>query len=651
MKKILFFLIALGSFFHVAVCQKIFKERNLLTGIGKNELTELIPEFGDWRPYPLLNDRDAWQMVPSLLKDSIIKKAHTLIGTGYVSVPATAYLEYVRSGKRVGGGSNSEKLTYMMLAEIFENKGVFIDEIINGVWAICEASSWVGSAHLHMQKVGSGLPDVTDPVVDLGVGSTVNLLCFAEYYFGEKFDAVNPLIRKRLYSEVNERLLIPCLERNDFWWMGNGPYLINNWNPWICSNWLMAILIFEKDSARRIEAIWKTCQIVDKFINSYPDDGGCDEGPAYWFHAGGHLFDYLEILYTATNGKINKYSEPLIQEIARYLYRVHIADDYFVNFADAGSKSLMIHINQETVFRYGQRIGDSVLMAFAASFPPVPASEFLRYKFSAYRTFRYLFAYNEFTGFKGATPFPGSWFFPDRQVMISRDKAGSADGFFVAAKGGHNNESHNHNDVGNYIVYFDGKPVIIDAGVGEYNAKTFSDKRYEIWTMQSQYHNLPSVNGVMEEPGEIYAARNVVFKEEAGIVDFTLDIAGAYPSQAGVESWIRTIKHDKGNTITVTEKYKLSEIKDSTTLNMLLAVKPQLIPPNTIHLGIPENDSVYLEFKYDCKIWRPSVETIIIEDTQLEGAWGKQLYRLKLTGIKPAKTGKCSIVLVPIKKS
>ena len=106
MKKILFFLIALGSFFHVAVCQKIFKERNLLTGIGKNELTELIPEFGDWRPYPLLNDRDAWQMVPSLLKDSIIKKAHTLIGTGYVSVPATCllytsekYLKYLVDGK------------------------------------------------------------------------------------------------------------------------------------------------------------------------------------------------------------------------------------------------------------------------------------------------------------------------------------------------------------------------------------------------------------------------------------------------------------------------------------------------------------------------------------------------------------------------
>src|SRR5690242_21194986 len=47
------------------------------------------------------------------------------------------------------------------------------------------------------------------------------------------------------------------------------------------------------------------------------------------------------------------------------------------------------------------------------------------------------------------------------QVMAARATAGSAQGLYVAAQGGHNAESHNHNDVGNFIVYANGEPVLI----------------------------------------------------------------------------------------------------------------------------------------------------------------------------------------------
>ena len=49
-------------------------------------------------------------------------------------------------------------------------------------------------------------------------------------------------------------------------------------------------------------------------------------------------------------------------------------------------------------------------------------------------------------------------------------------GFFFGAKGGFNAESHNHNDVGSCVMYFDGKPCLIDLGREEYTAKTFSSK-------------------------------------------------------------------------------------------------------------------------------------------------------------------------------
>ncbi len=90
-----------------------------------------------------------------------------------------------------------------------------------------------------------------------------------------------------------------------------------------------------------------------------------------------------------------------------------------------------------------------------------------------------------------------------------RSSEGSAEGLYLAAQGGHNAESHNHNDVGNFIVYADGEPAIIDVGVETYTAKTFSAQRYEIWTMQSAYHNLPTVNGVMQGAGRQFEARDV----------------------------------------------------------------------------------------------------------------------------------------------
>ena len=107
--------------------------------------------------------------------------------------------------------------------------------------------------------------------------------------------------------EVNRRILTPNLERDDFWWMGFRGGRINNWNPWINSNWLTVVLLLEQDEERRMQAVYKIMQSLDLFIDSYPDDGGCDEGPGYWGRAAGSLYDSLELLHSASEGRISIY--------------------------------------------------------------------------------------------------------------------------------------------------------------------------------------------------------------------------------------------------------------------------------------------------------------------------------------------------------
>ena len=84
----------------------------------------------------------------------------------------------------------------------------------------------------------------------------------------------------------------------------------------------------------------------------------------------------------------------------------------------------------------------------------------------------------------------------------------------LGAKFGSNGDSHNHNDTGSVTVYKDGRPFLIDIGVESYTQKTFSPQRYEIWTMQSAWHNLPTFDGVQQLPGAEYYRRSVSVSEQ-----------------------------------------------------------------------------------------------------------------------------------------
>lgn len=79
-----------------------------------------------------------------------------------------------------------------------------------------------------------------------------------------------------------------------------------------------------------------------------------------------------------------------------------------------------------------------------------------------------------------------SVWYPSVGILVSRSEA-----WVAGVKAGCNNDSHNHNDVGSVTLYRDGRPLLVDIGVETYSKKTFSAQRYEIWTMQSSWHNLP----------------------------------------------------------------------------------------------------------------------------------------------------------------
>jgi hypothetical protein len=415
--------------------------------------------------------------------------------------------------------------------------------------------------------------------------------------------------------------------------MGFGGRVVNNWNPWICSNWLAAVLILEKNEARRVQSIHKILQCLDNFLNPYPKDGGCDEGPGYWDRAGGSLFDCLELLQSASAGKIDIFDRPLIKEIGKYITKAYICHPYFINFADAAAR---INASASLIFRYGKNIGDEDMMGFGAFLADKQGlgKDYIRGSFGSLgRVLPTLFQLEKLLEAESREPLVRDAWLPELQVMAARSVEGSNKGFYVAAKGGHNAESHNHNDVGNFIVYADGYPVFIDVGVETYTAKTFSNRRYEIWTMQSAFHNLPTINGFMQKNGRDYRAKGVRYKAMEKSATFSLDISPAYPEEAKVRSWIRTITLNRGKNVVIHDKYQLGEATQKLQMTLMSWRKPVLGKEGEINLESPEGipDLEPIVVRYEKKKFVANVEAIPLEDARLRTSWGRQLYKVVLT--------------------
>lgn len=620
-----------------------YYHRDFLSGSCSEKELEawLASGLEDWNPYPRYTDRASWKALNDSIKSSLLGLGNERMEYTWPVIPAHTYLDFIRKGDR----DPYQEISYerrhalmdLVLAELTEGQGRFMDQIVNGIWSICEESFWGVPAHLFMQQAGTDLADVEDPVVDLFAAETGALLAWTDYLLGPELDSISPMIRKRMALETDRRILTPLLEVDDYWWMGFAPKdnYLNNWNPWINSNWITALLVFEKDSFRRAKALHKSLRSLDEFLNEYAEDGGCDEGPNYWSRAGASLFDCLELLHSATDGKIDIYGESVIQEMARFIYRAHIAGPFYINFADTHGR---LTVNSELIYRFGKRIEDPKMMAFGAYTYQLQKSFT---KSSIGRKLPEIFNFEELAAAKAKPAYLRDVWLPQTEIMMARSEAGKGKGFFLAAMGAHNDQSHNHNDVGTFIIYADGKPALIDLGVETYRKQTFSADRYKIWTMQSAYHNLPTIGGVMQEWGSHRKATEVTYIKEGPITQLSMDIAQAYPDSAGLKSWKRSWVFDRRQErIQLAESFELKK-KGPEIMLSFMTPGPVRLEEGEVIIFL-DGDFYTLPkvaMKYDTKLFEVNMEKIELEDPRLRDIWGDSVTRVVLTLKKATSKG------------
>ena len=638
---------ALLFFLHSTFCCIADVPRNLLqNSTTKEQLRTYLLTTPNWTGYPAYQDRTGWDALMGTNKMQLISEGEKNIGYVWKVIPATAYLEYERSGNRVvmenPYNANTKALLSLLIAELAEGKGRFMDAIIDGVWSTCDMSSWVLSAHLPVQRTHRNLPEQNEVIIDLVSGDMGSLLSWTWYFFHQEFDKVNPAIAKRIHSLIESRLLNPYLERSDYWWQALDPTsnrLVNNWNPWCNSNVLLCFLLMEQDPAKKVEGIYKTMVSTDKFINYVKEDGACEEGPSYWGHAAGKLYDYLQVLYRATNGRISLFENKMIKDMGEYIARSYVGKGWVVNFADAAAR---YSGDEGIIFRYGKAVGSQEMCAFAAQlfkqsknkFDPFEPRDF-------FRTLENILTYPSLLLEKPSLPnFTTTWY-PQTEFCYMR----TSEGLFVAAKGGFNNESHNHNDVGTFSLYVNETPFFVDAGVGTYTRQTFSAERYDIWTMQSDYHNLPMINGVSQRFGAQYKAAAVTCNTTKQLLQ--MNIAGAYPAEARVKKWQRTYALQQ-SVFHIYDVFELDSVQAPNRVHFLTWAKPTLLKKGLIELI--KNES-RLTLAYNPAQFEFAFEVIPQTDKRLSSVWGQELFRIVLTSKIDAKKGRYDFTITANKKN
>ena len=633
MKKII---LAVATFISISANAQVTQRNLLMNKYTLADINQSIVPIEKFKPFPTTPEE--WkQQVPDSVLQHLIHDGEKDLNFKFKSVSFSSVLAFKKNGNRSMYEDQSyikrTTLTQLAVAESIEGKGRFMDAIMEGLWSICEESYWGVPAHITSTQ---GIPDVENPYVELFTAETGTTLGLVNYFVGDKLDSVSPLLHKRLAIEVNKRFFKPMLENIDKY-----PYLqkdikVNNWNPWIMSNFIATNLLIEKDNAKRSEMLYNGMKGVDRYFNGLGEDGGCDEGAHYWDAAGASAFDCLEWAQKGTNSKVNIFDVPLIQKMASYIYKMHIGGDYFVNIGDG--EPTINNLSGAFLYRFGTAINDVQMKQFGLWKSANSKPHYSVDSFQKFRSIENFMTMKNLPTLTSAYRFPEHVWINDVQTMTVRTKGG----LFLGTHAGNNGKSHNHNDVGDFLIYLNNEPFLIDVGRGTYTAKTFSIHRYELWNNQSQYHNLPTINGIGEHEGKEFTAKDVVNATIAKEDKLAMDIAGAYPKEAGVVSWKRTnsLLKDKEE-VMVVDEYLLDNKPTSLQQTFMTVAKVDLSQKGKV-VFVGDKDKLVL--RYDGEAFSVSTETPLMtgpEYGKLMRHWdNKVITRVLFTAKDPQAKGK-----------
>ena len=531
------------------------------------------------------------------------------------------YMDYKSTGNRTRYENpffeKRRVLGSLLLGEMQENKGRFTRKILDVAYSILQETTWTPSAHnLYIRDTETNmLPDTRRPIIDLFSAETAATLSFA--YAVMKPRLTDPEYRfffQLIEDEIEHRIVKPYLN-DHFWWMGDGDSFVNNWCPWCTMNVLLTFFLLPIDDVRRRKAFRQACYSIEHFLSTYGVDGCCNEGAGYYHHAGLCMMNAISIMNQVSGGALqHAFDDEKVRNIASFISDMHVDGDWYINYADCSAKPGRCGVRE---FLAGRDTHNDAFMAFARNefYASDVKTRYYQDELNLY--FRILaHAYDrDVLEYPEKTLPHKDVYYPSNGVVVAERGR-----YVFSVKGGDNGDSHNHNDVGSIILYKDGNPVLIDVGVEEYTALTFSERRYEIWTMRSTYHNTLNFEGVEEKAGREFTSRNmdVDFGKE---VKVSMDLEDVYGDER-IAYYGRSFDFSE-------DGLGVSESVETDLPEILTFMTREPVEERNGKLLIGKSAEVEFSHPFE----KMEIEEFPIDDVKLNVAWGKgsKLYRTRLT--------------------
>ena len=569
-------------------------------------------------PFPAASDPDRWKALPEVTQHRLLESAAAARKAAWPELPATAYADFGRTGNRrrfeAASFARRAQLSALALGSCLDTS--YVDSALDALWAICEESSWALPAHASGAPVG----DTLHPVVDLFAAETGAQLAWATYVLAETLDELSPMILDRVRWEIDRRLITP-FEQQDWPWMGVTTDHITNGNPWVCHNLLACILLLERDRPRRARLVSRLIAALDVYVHSMEADGSCTEGQSYWTVGPARLFDALWLLRLASGGSLDGVCLPEVTASIRYPVAMHVHGRQMVQHADGTPQWL---VEPAILHRYGRATDNRPARQLAVCLRDLPTPADHQTSPPLWNALAELWEPGYLDAPVAQAPALETSWFDRSEVLVARSDPVSDRGLLLAAKGGHNDEDHNHNDVGSFSIAVNGLMVVVDPGVESYTAQTFGPRRYDLWTMRSDWHQLPMINGHVQRAGREHAATVVTTvgtDPGARIVGMTSELADTWPDQAGIESWRRSVTLNRDtDTVTVCDRWSIPALQ-TLELPLTLAYEPLIRGDEMIVAGLVI-DITGFDATVECR-------DIDVED-RLHPIWGDHLWRVRL---------------------
>lgn len=390
----------------------------------------LFTEYELWQKSEL--DLFDFNEIPEELYNEAIAEGNKYLDYDWGSLTASKYTDKQSDAYMEVYKARRTALASLALAEHIERKGRFLSDIINGIWVICEESTWQtpdGCGHLK---------DIQNPRFDTNTSKTASLLALSVHLFRKEMP-VN--VKKRVLFEVRNRVLNLFRDAKQL-------------TPENTAHALLACVFAEPEEEKRRDIVDKTLNCLEFFLCEYTREGIRVKSEQSMYLWSAYIFDILEILYNVTDQKFSVFSDEKAKIAAESIYRIHIGND---GFSERFSEE-----DGARIYLFGNRMDHKKLMDFGAS-------EFLKIENKTlpdssnlfHKLYSVKFA-SEISEYGDNFDEQECGYIDSMDIFVKKTK-----NFSVAIKGG-------ASAAGNLMIYLDNEPYVVDL---------------------EKSHNLPVING------------------------------------------------------------------------------------------------------------------------------------------------------------